>query len=144
MTCNLISIPDPQLIKDQHLRQLLLALRNNVQALATCFEAFSQTSTTSSTATSTESVPIRSIDQATFSAASISGTASTVSQADATDLASAIALGNASKVIINQQAALIDQLITQHNQLVQDRDALATQVKTIQVQLAQVIKATNS
>ncbi|MFI0401032.1 MAG: hypothetical protein ACH34X_18265 [Thiolinea sp.] len=144
MNCKLVSIPDPQLIKDPHTRQLLLALRNNVQALATCFEAFSQTSTTSSTATSTESVPTRAIDQATFSAVSISGTTSTVSLADATDLASAIALGNASKVIINQQAALIDQLITQHNQLVQDRDALATQVKAIQAQLALVIKANNS
>lgn len=144
MNCKLVSIPDPQLIKDQHLRQLLLALRNNVQALATCFEAFSQTSAPSSTATSAESVPIRTIDQATFSAASISGTTSTVGQADATDLASVVALANASKGIINQQAALIDQLITQHNQLVQDRDALATQVKTIQVQLAQVVKATNS
>ena len=144
MTCKFISIPDPQLIKDPHTRQLLLALRNNVQALATCFEAFSQTSTSTSTATSTESVPIRSIDQATFSAASISSMASTVSQADAMDLASVIALANASKGVINQQATLIDQLITQHNSLVQDRDALATQVKTIQAQLALIVKANNS
>ena len=144
MTCKFISIPDPQLIKDPHTRQLLLALRNNVQALATCFEAFSQTSTSASTTTSAEPVPIRSIDQATFSAASISSIASTVSQADATDLASVIALANASKGVINQQATLIDQLITQHNSLVQDRDALATQVKAIQAQLALIVKANNS
>lgn len=143
MTCKLISIPDPQLIKDPHTRQLLLALRNNVQALATCFEAFSQTSASSTTANA-ESIPARSIDQATFSAVSISSTASAVSQADATDLASVITLANASKGVINQQAILIDQLITQHNNLIQDRDALAAQVKAIQAQLVQVIKASNS
>lgn len=144
MTCKLISIPDPQLIKDPHTRQLLLALRNNVQALATCFEAFSQTSAGSTTTTNAESVPVRSIDQATFSAVSMSGVASTVSQANATDLASVITLANASKGVINQQATLIDQLITQHNNLVQDRDALAAQVKVIQAQLALVVKANNS
>lgn len=144
MTCKLVSIPDPQLIKDPHTRQLLLAMRNNLQALATCFETLSQTSAVSSTTANAESVPIRSIDQASFNAVTLSVNAPTISQADATDLASAVALVNASKAVINQQAIVMDQLITQHNQLVQDRDALAAQVKAIQAQLALVIKANNS
>lgn len=144
MTCKLVSIPDPQLIKDTHTRQLLLAMRNNLQALAMCFESFSQTSAVSSATANNDTVPVRSIDQAGFNAVILTVSAPTISQVDATDLASVIALANAGKAVVNQQASIMGQLITQHNQLVQDRDALATQVKQVQAQLALVIKATNS
>ena len=128
------AIPDPALIPDTYLRQVLQAIRINQ---ITLFKALSlaTTATTSTQVTSTSAnLPVRASGSVTITSNLI--TLSLPPDSNPADSASISLLANANK-------AAITQLADEHNKLLQDITSLLAIVKNMQGQQAEIIKRIN-
>ena len=129
-----LSVPDPSLIADAHLRQILQALRHNQAALFSAKSESIAAANESSTASVGAKMPIKAAGSLSVSALAVSP--SLPADSTAGSAASISTLANACKAAILQQVA-------QYNQLRIDVVALVAAVKTLQSQQNELIKWVN-
>ena len=129
-----VTVPDPSLIADAHLRQILQALLQNQAVLFSASSASSTTTTEISTASGGAKMPIKAAGSLSVSALAVSP--SLPADSTAGSAASISTLANACKAAILQQA-------TQYNQLRTDVVTLAAAVKVLQAQQNELIKRVN-
>ncbi|MEB4590074.1 hypothetical protein VSS37_03695 [Candidatus Thiothrix sp. Deng01] len=130
-----VAIPDPALVADAYLRQILQALRANQIALFGLLPD-GAAATTAQTQPSQQAakLPLRSSGNAALQAAAVNFTLPPDSTA--ADAASISALANANR-------AAILQLAGEHNNLLGDVATLAAIAKNIQGQQAEIINRLN-
>lgn len=144
--CQQVAVPDPQWIKEVYLRQILVPLRKNQQALAKCISECGDNAKPELTASEVakSKFPARVLGKPILTGVKLGGSATESGVADATDLPSVIALANSLKGVVALQAGLINQLIAAQNVAIDDRDALADQFILVQAQLMLLINKVNS
>lgn len=148
--CKQAAVPDPQLVGDVYLRQVLVPLRKNQQVLAQCIAeccgAEVAGGVTSSQARS--KFPVRALGKPDLVGSKVGGQVGGqvggVSLPAASDLDTGIALVNECKAVLNAQAGVINQLLQAQSDAIDDRDALAEQLKKMQAVFMRLIKVVNS
>lgn len=130
-----ISTPDPSLVADAYLRQILQALRLNQVTLFKALQVAGWTTTTQTQQTKQAAkLPVRSAGNAAVTAAPV--TVALPADAVAANVASIATLANANK------AAIIE-LAGEYNKLQGDVIVLAETLKNMQGQQAEIIKRLN-
>ena len=132
--CKQAAVPDPQLVGDVYLRQVLVPLRKNQQVLAQCIAECCGAEVAGGVASSQarSKFPVRALGKPDLVGSKVGGQVGGVSLPAASDLDTAIALVNECKAVLNAQAGVINQLLQAQSDAIDDRDALAEQLKKMQ------------